>query len=175
MKDLGVSDFLAQASDYVGQTVAIEGTVSHVCKHSGKRLFLYDENKEEVARVESSDAVPQFDAALVDGRVRIDGVVKEFRIDETYLAEWEQELMNEEEESGEHLCDGDKKEEGKCTEGEEVEKEECQKDSALVKEECKEKKEECKEKKEVCKEKKEECKEKKEVCKEKKEECKEKK
>ncbi len=35
--NITVADFLTNADEYVGQEVKIKGTVSHTCKHGGKK------------------------------------------------------------------------------------------------------------------------------------------
>ena len=82
------SEFIEKAPELVDQLVSMEGTIVHVCKHGGKRLFL----GEERIKVLASNKVSVFDVALEGSDVVIDGYLREERIDEAYLAEWEREL-----------------------------------------------------------------------------------
>ena len=86
------AEFIEKAPDLVDQLVSMEGTVVHVCKHGGKRLFL----GEERIKVLASNKVSVFDVALEGSDVVIDGFLREERIDEAYLAEWERELNESE-------------------------------------------------------------------------------
>jgi hypothetical protein len=90
-----VNDVLTKAGEYVGQEVRIQGTVSHTCKHGGKRMFIFDDNEDNRVKIEASESVASFDASLEGSDVLISGVMKELVIDEAYLMEWEQELNEE--------------------------------------------------------------------------------
>lgn len=89
---LNVDDFLAKAADYVGKEVGIQGTVSHVCAHGGKRMFIFGNNPESKAKIVTGEDMASFDVALEGSDVCVYGVVEELRIDEAYLANWEAEL-----------------------------------------------------------------------------------
>lgn len=96
---LTVDEFLANAADYVGKEVDIDGTVSHVCKHGGKRMFLFGENPEATAKVVTGEGIANFDVGLEGSDVCVHGVVEELRIDEAYLQNWEAELAAKGEET----------------------------------------------------------------------------
>ncbi|HRY98677.1 MAG TPA: hypothetical protein P5550_06415 [Bacteroidales bacterium] len=89
-----VGQFLEEAENLVDQTISIEGTVTHVCKHGGKRLFIKDAEDNEI-KVESGESIAQFDATLEGTDIIVEAIVKELRIDEAYLQEWEAELAAE--------------------------------------------------------------------------------
>ncbi len=116
---LSIEDFMNHAADYTGKVVTLEGTVSHVCHRTGKRLFIHNGNEDDIVRVESSEAIPQFDQALEGARVKITGIVKEFRMDEEYLSQWEQDVL-EQTETGDNCKEGmelaEKKGEENCKE-----------------------------------------------------------
>lgn len=101
--NITVSDFLTKADEYVGQEVKIKGTVSHTCKHGGKRMFIFDDNEDNRVKIEAGEEITSFDASLEGSDIVVSGILKELIIDETYLMEWEQEvnaeLNNPEEES----------------------------------------------------------------------------
>lgn len=83
----------------IGKTVQVSGTVDHVCKHGGKRMFLFQSDPETRIKIEVGDEQSSFDAAWETSDVVVEGVVTELRIDEKYLAEWEAELAAEEKEA----------------------------------------------------------------------------
>jgi hypothetical protein len=89
-----VGQFLEQAEGLVDQTITIEGTVTHICQHGGKRLFITDAEGNEI-KIEAGESIPQFDATLEGSDIIVEAIVKELRIDEAYLQEWEAELAAE--------------------------------------------------------------------------------
>jgi hypothetical protein len=101
---LAVLSFDTSAHNFVDQPVWIEGTVSHTCKHGGKRIFLADGNDSVLVEVSAGPDMAAFDETLVGSRVHVLGVLRELRIDEKYLNEWEAELNQPAEgnESGVH-------------------------------------------------------------------------
>ncbi len=90
--NLAVATFLKSAPDWVNKPVVIEGTVSHTCKHGGKRMFLVDGNDSVSVEIFTGTDIAKFDEALVGSRVRVNGILKEERIDEKYLSDWENEI-----------------------------------------------------------------------------------
>ena len=89
---MAVLTFEKQADTCVNKPVVIEGTVLHLCKHGGKRMFLVDGTDSIRVEVTAGDNIAKFDEALVGSRVRVHGILKEERIDAKYLNEWEAEV-----------------------------------------------------------------------------------
>jgi hypothetical protein len=85
--DIANLDSLAPA--LVGKLVSVDGTVMHVCRESGKRFFLGEEN----FKVLASDKIARFDVSLEGSDVVASGILKEDRITKQYLDSWEQELQ----------------------------------------------------------------------------------
>jgi len=88
-----VDDFLADASPYTGQKVDIQGRVVHVCRHGGQKLFIVGEDGEKRIRITTGKDIAEFDVALEGEKLGVVGIVNELIIDETYLAEWEADVM----------------------------------------------------------------------------------
>ena len=105
---LTVATFDRDASTYVDQPVWIEGTAYHICKHGGKRMFIVDGNDSLMVEITLGPDIVMFDEGLVGSRVNILGVLKEERIDEKYLNEWEAEVMAPEEDYETGLHEGTK-------------------------------------------------------------------
>jgi hypothetical protein len=106
-KDAGkiaVLTFEQSAPPLVDKPVIIEGTVIHTCKHSGKRLFLVDGNDSIRVEVTAGGTIAKFDEKLIGSRIRVFGTLKEERIDEKYLSDWENEVKKptENHEAGVH-------------------------------------------------------------------------
>jgi hypothetical protein len=89
-----VADFLTSAEKWAGKDVTITGTVSHVCRHSGKKLFVFGADPEQTVKVNSGGEVSAFDMNLEGTDVEITGtVIEDARIDEAYLSDWEDEII----------------------------------------------------------------------------------
>lgn len=85
---ISIENFETAALDLVDQKIALEGLVNHVCKHGGKRFFL----GEERIKILASDKIGSFDVALEGSDVLVEGILREERVDEDFLIEWEAEL-----------------------------------------------------------------------------------
>ncbi len=96
---VAVADFDAQAEELVGKTLAVTGTVSHVCKHGGKKLFLIGDNPENTIKVDAGSAVGAFDIALEGSKIRVEGIVEVLKVDKEYLDNWEGEACAAEKQS----------------------------------------------------------------------------
>ncbi len=89
---LKVLTFVKQADSCINKPVIIEGTVLHLCKHGGKRMFLVDGADSISVEVTTGPNIAKFDDALIGSRVRVYGTLMEERIDAKYLNEWEAEV-----------------------------------------------------------------------------------
>lgn len=83
---LQLVDFDSLASKYIDKQVEINGIVDHVCKHSGKKLFIV--NKEGTADVHVTSDI-RFNDSLVGNEVTVIGIVREFKVDEAYCQQLE--------------------------------------------------------------------------------------
>lgn len=89
---LTVATFDTSAYNFVEKVVRIEGTVTHTCKHGGKRMFIADGADSILVEITTGPAIVKFDEALIGSRLNVLGILKELRIDDKYLNEWEAEL-----------------------------------------------------------------------------------
>ena len=89
-----VDDLMSDPDAYVGKVIEVEGLVTHVCKHSGKRLHLTSAATNEMVRVEATGDINQFERELEGSDVRITGLVQKQVIDEDYISKWENEMAN---------------------------------------------------------------------------------
>jgi len=78
--------------------IKIKGIVDHVCKHGGKRLMLVGQNPGERLRVEAGNK-PPFNQDLTGSEIEVTGTLKTEKIDSTYIANWENELLSKKGES----------------------------------------------------------------------------
>jgi hypothetical protein len=89
-----VDQILSDPDTYVGKVVEVEGLVTHVCKHSGKRLHLTSTASSEMIRVEATGDIRQFKRELEGSDIRVKGKVQKLVIDEDYLSKWENEMTS---------------------------------------------------------------------------------
>jgi len=106
-----VDDFKEKAESLVGKKVIIAGTVVHVCEHSGKRMHIINTDPDFRVKIESGKILKSFDKELNGSEVLVTGIVKEMKVDETFLANWEKELNEGKKETGTHDGDNHGKEE----------------------------------------------------------------
>lgn len=97
VSEVTVEALLADASPFIEKPVSIQGTVVHVCRHGGQRLFVVGEDGEDRFRITVGENISEFDVELEGSKIEVNGIVKELIIDETYLAEWEAEVGEESE------------------------------------------------------------------------------
>ena len=109
---MSIDDVMAKASGLVEQEVTIEGVCTHTCSHGAKKMFLVGSDDTKTLRFEAGE-LGAFDTKVVNNVVTVKGVIKEERIDEAYLVDWETRLKNQTEEKhgneeGEGGCDTEK-------------------------------------------------------------------
>lgn len=103
-----VDSFLASPETWAGKEVVITGTVSHVCKHSGKKLFLFSADPKKTVKVNAGGNYATFDLKYEGTDVEITGtVVEDEKIDANYLNEWEAEIKAEVGDKDQKTCDAE--------------------------------------------------------------------
>lgn len=103
---LDVQSLLNDPQAYDGKEVLIRGTVTHVCKHSGKRLHLMGADEKTMVRLEAGE-IGQFQRELEGSSIVAKGIFRREVIDEEYLAKWADEMGN----GGEHMSHEEQEEE----------------------------------------------------------------
>ena len=96
-----VDELLNNPDDFVGQKIQLTGLVTHVCKHSGKRLHLTSAESNNMIRVEAAEGINQFQRELEGSNIVVEGVMQKEVINEDYIAKWENERKGEGHESHE--------------------------------------------------------------------------
>jgi len=91
---VAVADFEDKAGDFVSKKIKLIGTVDHICKHGGQRLFLVSETSDARIKITPDEEIAAFNAELEGNRIELIGIVEEQRIDEDYLREWEEEIKS---------------------------------------------------------------------------------
>ncbi len=80
-----IEEFFADPGAFVGKEIAISGMVTHVCKHGGQKLFLAGTGTPETLRINTSEAIPEFDIGMEGSKTQFTGVVK--IMDDAFIAE----------------------------------------------------------------------------------------
>jgi len=96
-----VDSLLQFAENYVDQTVVTRGMVSHVCRISGKKLFIMGNNPDQMIKVTTGNNISQFDISLEGSKVLVKG--KLFKLLLNMPAE-NQEHKHEKSDKGEVEC-----------------------------------------------------------------------
>ena len=109
-----VDDILAQADSLVEQSITFQGVCTHTCKHGATKMFLMGSDDTQTIRVEAGE-LGSFDTKCVNAMVEVTGILKEQRIDEAYLQNWEAQLKAQTAQQhgdSEAGCDSEKKARG---------------------------------------------------------------
>lgn len=87
---ISVDSVVANPEAYLGDTITIEGVVSHLCAHGGKKAFLLGSNDSTMIRCE---ATPEMGGAFpqesIHKPMKVTGVVVESRLGEEELQQIE--------------------------------------------------------------------------------------
>lgn len=93
--EVSVDDFGAKAKELVGKQVVIKGVATHICSHSGRKLFLVSpDGGDAMVTVFTSPEMKPFDKETIGKTYTVTGTVKITQtIDNAYLDAWEAEVM----------------------------------------------------------------------------------
>jgi len=87
---LSVDTIVANPEQFLGDTVTIEGVVSHLCKHGGKKAFVLGSDENTMIRCEATPKMGgAFPQESIHNPIRVTGVVVESRIDEAAVQQME--------------------------------------------------------------------------------------
>lgn len=94
---LTLAEFQEKASSIIGQEIILEGSVIHVCKHGGKKMFITADDPDVRIKITTGDETAAFDTELEGSYVKVQGIVDEM------MVEVEEEVEGEEhEEDADH-------------------------------------------------------------------------
>lgn len=89
---LDVDTVLRNAEASTGTEISVHGLCTHACRHAGRKVFLKGSERRQVIRIDGSE-VGGFDHEKCTGKkLCVRGMLKEQRIDETFLQKWEERL-----------------------------------------------------------------------------------
>lgn len=107
---MSIDNLLVHADSLANKEVTIEGICTHTCKHGATKIFLMGSDDTKTIRVEAGP-LGSFDTKCINAIVTVTGTLKEQRVDEAYLQNWEAKLKAQTEKShGETAagCDSEK-------------------------------------------------------------------
>lgn len=64
------------AEENLGKTVTVKGSVTHTCKHAGKKCFIVGENEDVSMRIEAKGNIGGFNRELVGSEIAVKGILK---------------------------------------------------------------------------------------------------
>ena len=84
-----LAKFNEKAGEFVDKEIKVSGIVDHICKHGGKRIFLVADGADLHV-----DGEERFDEEIVGSEILVTGIVREFRVDEAYCLQLEEDNIN---------------------------------------------------------------------------------
>ena len=98
---VALADFKDKAESLLGKEVILEGSVIHVCKHGGKKMFITADDPDVRIKIITGEETVSFDTELEGSYIKVLGIVEAI----------EAEVVDEGElhEEGEHEEDADHK------------------------------------------------------------------
>lgn len=96
----GLDSLLSLADQFVGKKVVVKGSVTHTCKHSGKRCFIVGEDPKVSMRVEAKGEIGGFNRELIGSELKITGILRERRLTKEYIDQIEKETEEKAKEDG---------------------------------------------------------------------------
>ena len=113
LASLTPDNFYDKCNEFIDKSIKIQGTITHVCSHGGKKMFIFGEDPEISVKLTTGENMAAFNTVWEGSDVIAEGIVREFRVDEEYLASEESkiqeriaegEAMNEEEKVAARAC-----------------------------------------------------------------------
>lgn len=103
-----LNEIIDNAEKTIGETVYIKGLVTHVCRFSGRRCFVANDDETLSIRIEAGGNIKGFNKELSGSVIQVKGILQEQRLTSEYIDETEAKLIAEEttEEGGKH-CDAE--------------------------------------------------------------------
>ena len=123
---LTTAEFASQAPDLLDKKVTIEGTIMHVCKHGGKKMFLNDDR----VKIVVSENIASFDPSLEGSDIVLTGIIKEEMVVPVLSEETEMKHKSGEKKEKEEKAEIETEEVKAEGDGEEVKAEDCDMEEA---------------------------------------------
>lgn len=73
--DLSFDNFVDTAGDYINKEIKLVGSVVHVCKHSGKKMFIVGTDPDIRLKITAGDKISKFPMELLGSDIEVQGVL----------------------------------------------------------------------------------------------------
>ena len=91
-----LDSLLANATKFVDKKVTVLGSITHTCKHSGRRCFIVGEEPNTTFRVEAKGEIGGFNRELIGSELAITGTLRERRLTKEYIKQYEEQVREKE-------------------------------------------------------------------------------
>lgn len=98
---VALAEFNEKAESLVGQEVILEGSVIHVCKHGGKKMFITADDPDVRIKITTGEETVSFDTELEGSYIKVLGIVEAIE-EEVVVGEGELSEEGEHEEDADH-------------------------------------------------------------------------
>lgn len=104
-----LDSLLMNAAELADDTVTVVGYMTHTCKFSGRRCFIIGEDPNTTFRVEAKGKIGGFNRELIGSKLAIKGILKERRLTEEYIDQWEEDVRDKAEDGSVESCGAETK------------------------------------------------------------------
>jgi hypothetical protein len=98
IKTVSFDELFGNKFENTNKKVAVEGLCVHVCKHSGKKIFIIGTDPDSKLQIYAGEGLSGFPQDLEGSKVRVIGVLEEEKLDMDYVNQMEEDLKTEEKE-----------------------------------------------------------------------------
>ena len=97
-----VNELMDTVSTQIDKEVRVRGKVNHVCKHSGMKCFIVNENEDLSMQIMAGGIIKSFDNDLIGSEIEAVGIVREHRMEKEQIDEREKTAHDQMHEEGAH-------------------------------------------------------------------------
>ncbi|MFI3327859.1 MAG: hypothetical protein SNH79_01000 [Rikenellaceae bacterium] len=104
-----IDGLLEDAEKLTDKEVTVKGTITHTCKHSGRRCFIVGADQKTSFRVEAKGNIGGFNRELTGSQIAVTGLLRENRLTAEYLNAWEDKVKEKagKEDGSAESCDAE--------------------------------------------------------------------
>ncbi|MFR9651191.1 MAG: hypothetical protein SNG35_04120 [Rikenellaceae bacterium] len=108
-KSYKLEELLKSAEGLVDKEVIVIGTITHTCKHSGRRCFMVGDDQKTSFRIEAKGEIGGFNRELIGSELAVKGILRENRLTNEYLDAWEERVAESQgkEDGSAESCDAE--------------------------------------------------------------------
>lgn len=98
LKTIAIDDLFADNFEAPTEQVSLEGLCVHICRHSGKKMFLVGDNEDNRIQIFVDGDLTVFPKELEGSKLRVIGLLNEEKIEIKDINAWQEELIASEDE-----------------------------------------------------------------------------